>query len=75
MSQEGGLGKVSATDLNSGKKVILFERALGIASFAATQEADGKINVTAQMGFSSESRQDVAALLDSLPNVAELAAN
>lgn len=75
VSQEGGLGKVSATDLNSGKKVILFERALGIANFAATQEADGKINVTAQMGFSSESRQDVAALLDSLPNVAELAAN
>ena len=74
VSQEGGLGKVTATDLNSGKKVVLFERALGIASFAATQDANGKINVTAQMGFSSESRQDVVALLDSLPNVAETVA-
>lgn len=74
VSQEGGLGKVTATDLNSGKKVVLFERALGIASFAAIQDANGKINVTAQMGFSSESRQDVLALLDSLPNVAETVA-
>ena len=74
VSQEGGLGKVTATDLNSGKKVMLFERALGIASFAAIQDANGKINVTAQMGFSSESRQDVLALLDSLPNVAETVA-
>ena len=74
VSQEGGLGKVIATDLNSGKKVMLFERALGIASFAAIQDANGKINVTAQMGFSSESRQDVLALLDSLPNVAETVA-
>jgi hypothetical protein len=71
VSQEGGLSKVSATDLNSGKKVILFERALGIANFAATQHADGKISVTAQMGFSSETRDDVIALLDSLPDVSE----
>ena len=75
MSQEGGLGKVSATDLNSGKKVILFERALGIAAFSATQDANGKIGVTAQMGFSSESRDDVLALLDSLPDVAETSVN
>jgi len=75
VSQEGGLSKVSATDLNSGKKVILFERALGIASFAATQQANGKISVTAQMGFSSETRDDVAALLDTLPDVAQKTAN
>ncbi|MRX11521.1 hypothetical protein GJ697_27215 [Pseudoduganella sp. FT25W] len=75
VSQEGGLSKVSATDLNSGKKVILFERTLGIANFAATQQANGKISVTAQMGFSSETRDDVAALLDTLPDVAEKTAN
>ena len=69
------MGKVSATDLNSGKKVIQFERALGIAAFSATQDANGKIGVTAQMGFSSESRDDVLALLDSLPDVAETSVN
>jgi hypothetical protein len=74
VSQEGGLSKVTATDLNTGKKVILFERAMGIASFSATQDAAGKVNVTAQMGFSSESKDDVVALLDSLPDVAEKAA-
>jgi len=74
VSQEGGLGKVTATDLNSGKKVILFERAMGIANFSAMQDANGKINVTAQMGFSSETREDVAALLDSLPGMAETVA-
>lgn len=74
VSQEGGLGKVTATDLNSGKKVILFERAMGIANFSAVQDANGKINVTAQMGFSSETREDVAALLDSLPGMAETVA-
>lgn len=74
VSQEGGLSKVTATDLNSGKKVVLFERALGIASFAATQNANGKISVTAQMGFSSETRDDVVALLDTFPDVSQAAA-
>lgn len=71
VSQEGGLARVTATDLNSGKKVVLFERALGIASFAANQQANGKISVTAQLGFSSETRDDVVALLDTLPDVSE----
>lgn len=71
VSQEGGLSKISATDLNSGKKVILFERTLGIASFATNQAADGRVSVTAQLGFSSETRDDVVALLDSLPDVSD----
>lgn len=71
VAQEKGAKKVTATDLNSGKKVILFERMMGISDFAVTQEVDGKINATAKMGFSSESRQDVAALIDKLKNVAE----
>lgn len=71
VSQEGGLSKISATDLNSGKKVILFERTLGIANFSTIQHANGKVSVTAQLGFSSETRDDVLALIDSLPDVAE----
>lgn len=58
-------------EIGAGKKVILFERAMGIAGFEASQALDGTINVTAQMGFSTEKRDDVAALLDSLPDVSE----
>lgn len=69
VSQEGGLGKVTATDLNTGKKVILLERAMGIASFEANQGLDGRIGVSAQMGFSREAKDDVVALLDTLPDM------
>lgn len=74
VSQEGGLTKVATTDLNTGKKVILFERAMGIASFNATQGSDGKITVSAQMGFTTETKNDVVSLLDSsvgVPSQAE----
>jgi len=71
ISQEGGLSKITETDLNSGKKVVVFERPLGIASFSATQGTDGKISVSAKMGFSTESKDDVVALLDTAPDVSE----
>lgn len=70
VSQEGGLTQVVAADLDSGKKTPLFERAMGIASFTAVQGKDGKIAVTAQMGFSSEKKEDVVTLLDAAPMVA-----
>ena len=71
VSQEGGLTKVSATDLNSGKKVILFDRTLGIGGFFATQKTDGGISVSAKMGFSTEVKDNIISLVDSLPNVSE----
>jgi hypothetical protein len=64
VSQEGGLTKVAATDLESNKKVMLFERAMGIASFDVNQGADGTISVTAQMGFNSEKKDNIVALFD-----------
>lgn len=70
VSQEGGLSKVTATDLSSGRKVVLFDRTMGISEFAVTRKIDGKISVTAQLGFSSETKDDVAALIDALPAVA-----
>ncbi|MFZ4289206.1 hypothetical protein [Variovorax sp. HJSM1_2] len=70
VSQEGGLTQVVAADLGSGQKTALFERAMGIASFSAVQGKDGKIAVTAQMGFSSEKKEDVVTLLDAAPVVA-----
>jgi len=69
VSQEGGLSKVSATDLSSGKKVIIFERTLGIAGFFATQKSDGNISVSAKMGFSTEVKDNILSLVDSLPDV------
>lgn len=69
VSQEGGLGTITATDLSSGKKVVLFERALGIANFEVQQNVDGTLDISAQMGLSQESRKDIAALMDSLPAV------
>ncbi|MCW2314254.1 hypothetical protein [Rhodoferax antarcticus] len=65
VSQEGGLTKVAATDLNTAKKAILFERVMGIAAFEAEQGTDGKIAVSAQMGFSKEVKNDIVSFLDS----------
>lgn len=67
VSQEGGLTQVAATDLVTNQKVMLFERAMGIASFKANQEADGRISVSAQMGFSTEQKDDIVALIDAAP--------
>jgi hypothetical protein len=71
ISQEGGLSKISETDLTTGKKVILFDRTMGISEFAVTKNLDGKISVAAQLGFSKETKDDVVSLLDTLPNVSE----
>ena len=64
VSQEGGLTKVAATDLATGKKAMIFERLMGIASFNADQGVDGKISISAQMGFSTEKKDDILSLLD-----------
>lgn len=69
VSQEGGLGTITATDLNSGKKIILFERALGIASFDVQQRTDGTLDINAQMGLSEESKKDIVSLIDSSPGM------
>ena len=71
ISQEGGLSKISETDLTTGKKVILFDRTMGISEFAVTKNLDGKISVAAQLGFSKETKDDVVSLLDTLPDVSE----
>lgn len=67
VAQEGGLGKIVATNLASGKQATLFSRALGIAGFSTRQGADGKIGVTAQMGFSKEAIDDVGAFMNAPP--------
>lgn len=68
ISQEGGLSKITATDLTSGRKVVLFDRTMGISEFSVAQKTDGKISVSAQLGFTSETKDDVSALIDTLPD-------
>lgn len=50
-SLEDGLGKLSITDLNSGKKAIAFERSLGIADWDIRQTGDTKVAVKAKLAF------------------------
>lgn len=62
--QEGGLGNVSIFNMDTGSRRPLFERTLGIAGFSSLIKQDGKIEVTAKMGFSRERIDDALAVLD-----------
>jgi hypothetical protein len=66
---EGNLQDVTITDLTSGKRVVLFNRTLGIHDFVATEAANGKVKVTAQLGLESKSNDDVLAYLQATPAV------
>ena len=65
--QENGLREIAAIDLTGGKKVNLFNRALGIAGFTVSHGADGAIGVTAQVGLSKESVSDVVKEIKTRP--------
>lgn len=64
---EDGVKRLMATDLLSGKKVLLKERLMGINQFKMRQEADGKIFVDVQLGFSDETVEDIEKQLETLP--------
>ena len=59
---EDNVSKVDALNLDSGQRVNVFQRALGIASWSAKQQPDGKVQVRAQLGFESQLQGDVAGL-------------
>mgnify|MGYP005854152617 CR=1 FL=1 len=56
--QEAGSRKINVIDLDSGDRVTIFERTLGIASHDVSQSPGGKIMVEAQLGFSKENIDD-----------------
>jgi len=64
VSQESGPREIWATDLISGKRAMILNRTLGIGSFTARQQSDGKISLVAQMGFSKEEIKDVFLALN-----------
>jgi len=65
VGQDNGLSEIGITNLATGKRVVAFSRALGIAGFSADQAPDGGVVVIAQMGFSKEKIDDAAAFLAS----------
>lgn len=60
---EAGNRDVFITDLASGKKVLAFHRALGIADMEVTQNPDGTVAIEAQLAFQHQSIPDAAAFL------------
>jgi hypothetical protein len=64
-SLENGLANIFITDLNSGKKVLAFDRSFGIADWNATQRGDGKVNLNAKLAFDWKEIPDAVAFLNS----------
>ncbi len=63
IAQENGLKDITIRNLKTGQKAILFTRTLGIAGYDSDQSADGKIHVSAKMGFSTETIDDAVEVL------------
>lgn len=68
---EDDLTKLNLLDLNSGKKVSAFARAMGINSYDVKQSGDGVVGITARLGFSHEEIKDAVAFLQSQPAIPE----
>lgn len=71
LALEGTLGgRLSGVDLETGKKVALYERALGVVLQSARVTPDGKLSVAVRLGLSGESMDDVAKEIQGRPAVA-----
>jgi hypothetical protein len=55
--------RIVAIELNTDRRVTVFERALGIGQWSATQLPDGRIQVKAQVGLDAGLQEDVVQLL------------
>lgn len=65
---EDTLKNLTATRLSDGKKVVVFNRTMGVADFAVTQKDDGGLTVVAKLGFSQKEIADLESVYDSLPS-------
>lgn len=59
LTQEEGVSAVYATNLQTGQKVPLFQRSLGIGDWDVVQHADGRIGVKARMVLDWQEIPDV----------------
>lgn len=73
IAHEKGVSEINITDLVTGKKVNAFQRGMGIASYNAKQQPNGKIRIEAQIVFERVSIDDARKALDTRPAVVELA--
>ena len=67
---EDNISKIDALDLATGRRVTVFQRTLGIGDWSSAQAADGRVQVTAKLGFESARNDDVARLFLDEPTVA-----
>lgn len=61
---EDGITKIDAIDLATDRRATLFQRALGIGNWSASQQPDGRVQVTAQLGFESARNEDVVRVFE-----------
>ncbi|MFG5778703.1 hypothetical protein ACFIQF_16680 [Comamonas sp. J-3] len=73
LTQEEGVSNIYATNLQTGQKVRLFNRALGIGDWDVNPGSDGRIGVRARLVFDWHDIPDVVAFMQS-PQAAESAA-
>ena len=67
ITEENGVATLAMTDLASGRRMVLFHRALGISDYSVQQEANGQVDVDAQWMFAHHALRDVAAMFDQAP--------
>lgn len=63
VTMENSIRKIEAVALASNQRVTVFERTLGIGGSSSKQMPDGRVQVTARLGFELAVNEDVAALL------------
>lgn len=69
--QENSLRSVNALNLAAGKRVNLFERALGVNGISPFINKEGKLGVTAKLGLDQQTVEDVHAAIETLPAIAQ----
>lgn len=75
VASEGNLGsRLVGVNLDSGKKVVLFERALGVTLLNAQVSPDGTFSLAVRLGLESGAMGDVAAEINARPAIATTAA-
>lgn len=70
ITMENGLKDIYITELKTGKKVVGFNRTLGIQSFTTKQHSDGHLSIAAYWAFNTHEIPDVEAHLKNSENIA-----
>jgi hypothetical protein len=61
---QDGITKIDAIELSSDRRVSVFQRSLGIGDWSTSQQADGRVQVKAKLGFEAAQQNDVASLFE-----------